>query len=191
MIEIKDFVAHATVAPETIDRYRGRVPDDLIDIWQRYGYGTFGQGFFKLIDPDFYLRELDDRIVHIDDDGNPLSSIPIMATGLADLICWEPGDVGLSTLLYRNQAATGLGPRLTTMFTNLNYDGIDKYGTRTVDWDMYPKAVEAHGPLAFDESFTYVPLLSLGGDKTVENMQKRETITAIKILVEFQGVIEH
>lgn len=66
-----------------------------------------------------------------------------------------------------------------------------KHLQRVLDWDMFPKAVEAHGQLSFDESFVNVPLLSLGGPKRVENLQPRKTIEAIRMMVEFQGLIEH
>ncbi|QCR20494.1 GAD-like domain-containing protein [Agrococcus sp. SGAir0287] len=191
MIEIKDFVQHAPVAQATIDRYRGRVPDDLIDIWQRYGYGSFGDGFFRVIDPDLYLERLGDGLGRVGDDGEPATSIPIYATGLADLICWEPEPDSVTALLFRDQRLTGLGRQIKTMFTILNYDGIEKYGTDALDWGMYQKAVEAHGTLSYDQSFTYVPLLSLGGEQSVEHMRKRETIPAIQVYLEFQGPIEH
>ena len=32
MVEIADFVAHGPVPAEIIDEYRGRVPDELIEI---------------------------------------------------------------------------------------------------------------------------------------------------------------
>lgn len=50
MVEIADFVPHARAPAETIDAYRGRVPDELVEIWQTYGYGTFGEGFLRIID---------------------------------------------------------------------------------------------------------------------------------------------
>lgn len=187
MIELTDFVKHADVPQETIDRYRGRVPDELIELWQHYGYGSFGQGFFRLVDPDLYDRHLGDTLGRVEGEG---IAIPIMVTGLADLICWEPGH-GVIAIVHRDADTRGLGQRLSTMLKLVALEGLDQYATRVLDWEMYPKAVEAHGPLGYDESFTYVPLLSLGGKKDVEHMRKRETIPAIKVYVEFQGPIEH
>lgn len=191
MIDIKDFERHASVTQTTIDRYRGRVPDDLIDIWERYGYGSFGEGFFRTVDPDVYLQRLGDRIARVADDGTAATSIPIYVTGLADLICWEPDPDSVTALLFRDQRLTGLGRRITTMFTIMNHDGIERYGADALDWGMYREAVATHGALAYDQSFTYTPLLSLGGEKTVDTMVKRETIPAIQVLVELQGVIQH
>jgi hypothetical protein len=57
--------------------------------------------------------------------------------------------------------------------------------------DIFPKAVAAHGALSFDESFIFVPLLSMGGKAKVENLKKRDTIAAIQVAVDLQGVIGH
>ena len=191
MIEIPDFVPHAPVSADTIDRYRGRVSDELIDIWQRYGYGTFADGFFKIIDPDLYLDQLGTEGIGYVPRIEGSESIPILATGLADLICWEPDKSGLAAIIFRNQGGTGIGSSLDTMFGLLKRHGLEAYATKRFDYEMYPKAVEAHGPLAYGESFMYVPLLSLGGAKDVASMQKRETSTAMRIFLEFQGPIEH
>ncbi|MGW2183400.1 GAD-like domain-containing protein [Streptomyces sp. NPDC001732] len=69
MIEIADFVPHAPVRPELIAEYRGRVPDELVEIWERYGYGTFGEGFLRVIDPKRYEAEVGDCIGKTQGDG--------------------------------------------------------------------------------------------------------------------------
>ncbi|MEV4418193.1 T6SS immunity protein Tdi1 domain-containing protein [Catellatospora sp. NPDC049609] len=63
--------------------------------------------------------------------------------------------------------------------------------SRTLNWDVFPQAVAVHGELPYDESFIYVPLLSMGGQAKVENLHKRKTITAIQVAVDLQGVIGH
>lgn len=190
MIEIADFVVHAPVPAATIDRYRGRVSDELIDIWERYGYGSFADGFFQIIDPDLYLDQLGTEGIGYVPRVEGAESIPILTTGLADLVCWEPEESGLSATVFRNNTGTGLGSSLKTLLTVLQKYGIDEYA-EDLDYEMYPKAVAAHGPLAYGESFMYVPLLSLGGAKDVANMRKRETSTAMRIFLEFQGPVQH
>ncbi|WP_420096217.1 GAD-like domain-containing protein [Brevibacterium sediminis] len=58
MVEIADFVSHAPVEPEIISEYRGRVPDELVELWEQYGYGTFGEGFLRVINPKLYEAEV-------------------------------------------------------------------------------------------------------------------------------------
>lgn len=116
-------------------------------------------------------------------------AIPIMVTGLADVITWDPGD-GVTGIKYRDADTVGLGSRVST-FVKLTVGGGAKHLARRFDWELFPLAVERQGEPAFDESFVFQPLLSLGGARRVENLHPRKTIEAIRMMVEFQGLIEH
>ncbi|MGF6821133.1 hypothetical protein M2317_000019 [Microbacterium sp. ZKA21] len=186
MIEISDFVSHGPVESDVIEAYRSRVPDDVIELWEAYGYGTFASGFIRVINPAVYEADLAACIGKTQADG---IAIPIMVTGLADLITWEPS-VGVVALKYREGRAAGLSQTLTS-FLELLKLAPNAMLSRSLSWDIFPQAVEAHGELPYDQSFTFVPLRSLGGPEKVENLHKRETIAAIQVMVEFQGVIGH
>ncbi|RKW71545.1 T6SS immunity protein Tdi1 domain-containing protein [Galactobacter caseinivorans] len=187
MIEISDFVSHGPVEPEVIEAYRGRVPDEVIQLWEKYGYGTFAEGFLRVINPAVYEAELADCLGKTQGDG---VAIPILVTGLADLITWEPSHSGFVGIKYREDGISGLNSTLSAILRMLGR-GTDWYLSRTLNWDIFPKAIAAHGELPYGESFTFVPLLSLGGPEKVENLKKRETIAAIQVMVEFQGVVGH
>lgn len=183
MVEIADFVVHAPVPAEIIEEFRGRVPDELVEIWEQYGYGTFADGFLRLIDPKLYEAEVGDCIGKTQGDG---IAIPIMVTGLGDLITWEPS-LGIVAIQYRLGTVYGLGSRVRSVF-RLVEDGLILSRLRA---EIFPKAVEAHGEVPYDQSFIFVPLLSLGGQEKVENLHKRETIASIQVAVDLQGVIGH
>jgi hypothetical protein len=183
MVEIADFVVHAPVPAEIIEEFRGRVPDELVEIWEQYGYGTFADGFLRLIDPNLYEAEVGDCIGKTQGDG---IAIPIMVTGLGDLITWEPS-LGIVAIQYRLGTVYGLGSRVRSVF-RLVEDGLILSRLRA---EIFPKAVEAHGEVPYDQSFIFVPLLSLGGQEKVENLHKRETIASIQVAVDLQGVIGH
>lgn len=186
MVEISDFVPHAPVPVEIIEEYRGRVPDELIEIWEKYGYGTFAEGFLRIIDPKLYEAEVGDCIGKTQGDG---VAIPVMVTGLGDLITWEPSLSGLVAIFYRFGETAGLGSFRNFLFM-VDLDGAEELSD-SLSWDRFPEAVAAHGKLPYDQSFVYVPLLSLGGEDTVENLHPRETIPAIQVAVDLQGVIGH
>ena len=186
MIEIADFEPHGAVEPELIEEYRGRVPDDLVEVWERYGYGTFGEGFLRVINPKVYEDEVGDCIGKTQGDR---IAIPVMVTGLGDLITWEPSIGSAVGILYREGRTVGLGS-MRTFLTLTRLDGAEHLSD-TFNWDIFPKAVTAHGELPYDESFIFVPLLSMGGQAKVENLHKRKTITSIQVAVDLQGVIGH
>lgn len=187
MIEISDFVQHGPVEPEVIEAYRGRVPDEVIELWENYGYGTFAEGFLRVINPAVYEAELADCLGKTQGDG---VAIPILVTGLADLITWEPSSPGFVAIMYREGRTEGQNSTLGA-FLRMLTRARDWYLSMSLNWDIFPKAIAAHGELPYGESFTFVPLLSLGGPEKVENLKKRETIAAIQVMVEFQGVVGH
>lgn len=181
-IEIKDFTPHAPVPKEIIEEYRGRVPDQLVDVWEKYGYGTFADGFLRLVDPKRYEAEVGDCIGQV---SGSSENIPVMVTGLGDLITWETDQ--FVAIQYSLQQVTGLGARLSGVVRRASSGMLLEH----MDAEIFPKAIAIHGELPYDQSFVFVPLLSLGGEAKVENLHKRETIAAIQVAVDLQGVINH
>lgn len=56
-------------------------------------------------------------------------------------------------------------------------------------WDPYFEAVEKYGEPGYDECFGYEPLLSLGGDESVENLKIVNYKAHIILMSEFQGIL--
>lgn len=83
MVAINDFVQHSPVEPEVWEAYRGRVPDDLVEIWETYGYGSFAGGFLRAINPAEYEAEVGDCLGKTQGDG---VAIPVMVTGLGETL---------------------------------------------------------------------------------------------------------
>ena len=105
MLAIPDFVPHASVPAATVEAYDGLVPEEIVDLWERYGYGSFGEGFVRVIDPHAYEMRIGNLLGKMIGEG---SAVPIMVTALADVILWEP-DRGVAGLLLRQRRAVGLG----------------------------------------------------------------------------------
>jgi hypothetical protein len=181
-MEIADFVAHAPVPADVIEEYRERVPEALVEVWERYGYGSFAGGFLRTIDPKLYEAEVGDCIGRVS--GSPVN-IPVMVTGMGDLVTWETDQ--FVAIQYWRQQVTGLGSRLSGVVRRAGSGMLLEH----VGEEIFTEAIAAHGDLAYDQSFVFVPLISLGGESKVENLHKRETIASIQVAVEFQGVIDH
>lgn len=122
-----------------------------------------------------YETELGDRIGKTQGDG---IAIPVMVTGLGDLITWEPSLNGLVAGVFRGFRTVGLG-NANTFLTLARLVGT-KHLTERLQWDLYDEAVAMHGALGFDESFIFVPLPSLGGPGTVDTLQKRHPADAAR-----------
>ncbi|MDE5587565.1 MAG: hypothetical protein K2J60_00275 [Acetatifactor sp.] len=80
---LKDFVKVCDVDEELIQEYREQLPEEMITVWEKYGFGTFMDGYLKVINPNDYKQLLEDSYFL----GNV--SIPIIVTAFGDVIAWR------------------------------------------------------------------------------------------------------
>lgn len=45
-------------AAEMLEQFQGKLPTELLDFWQKYGFGNYGGGLLKIIDPTDYVDTL-------------------------------------------------------------------------------------------------------------------------------------
>ena len=57
---LKDFKLHNKVPSETIEKYKNLVPNEIINFWSNYGFGTFMQGYFKSVNPEEFKEILEE-----------------------------------------------------------------------------------------------------------------------------------
>ena len=51
---LKDFKLEKKVSEEIINKYKNKVPEQVLDIWQNYGFGSFLNGYLKIVNPEEY-----------------------------------------------------------------------------------------------------------------------------------------
>ena len=49
-----NYIKYSNVSIETINKYKGKLPDELLNIWNIMGYGIYENGFIQLVNPDDY-----------------------------------------------------------------------------------------------------------------------------------------
>ncbi|WP_052732958.1 T6SS immunity protein Tdi1 domain-containing protein [Hymenobacter terrenus] len=172
-------------APEVLTRYRDRVPPELLEVWEQYGFGTFCDGYLKVVNPDDYADLLADTY-QLTSTPAPAPPVVLFATGMGDLIIWERGYLVLVD--YRHGHTGVVGKDLKLFFRNLS-DGGETLAEEFF-WEPYPAARERLGEPAFDECFGYVPLLALGGPETVEHLEKVKLREHIFLISQFTGILE-
>ena len=186
MLEIPDFVPHAPVPVATVEAYDGLVPEEIVDLWERYGYGSFGEGFVRVIDPHAYEMRIGNLLGKMIGEG---SAVPIMVTALADVILWEP-DRGVAGLLLRQRRAVGLGSRPRT-FVGLTAKHGAAHLSRALDWEPYPEAAARYGVPAYDEALVHLPQHADEPAVGVEALELRPALPAVEALLDRQGPILH
>lgn len=175
---LNDFVKVSDVDTLLIREYKDRLPQEIITIWEKYGFGSFMNGYLKVINPNDFIKLLEDSYFL----GNV--SIPIFTTAFGDVITWRNNRF-LDIVLYR-YGENDVMLEGMDFFFDLLCDEPDEFINDFFTIEKYNKAVKMHGQLAYDECFGYVPLLALGGKEVTQNLKKvkiREHIALITALV--------
>ena len=177
---LRDFKKEKEIPTEIIEKYKGQVPDEIIEIWKNYGLGSFMNGYMKVINPDDYKELVEETYFR------GKESIPLFTTAFADVITWQENEY-IGIVLYRLEdfeiMASGMDFFFSDIYTEKNFT--DKY----FDLNLYEKAVKRYGELEYNQSFCFVPLLGLGGKKSIDNLDKGDTLTHIYLITELVGKV--
>lgn len=176
---IRDFVKSADVPGELIAEYEGSLPGEVIDIWREYGFGTFYDGYLKVINPHDYKALLEESYFLGD------VAIPMFATAFGDLITWEK-DKYVGIVKYRYGVNDVMCSGFEYFMEDL-YDG--EHDDDFFSIPQYKRAVKKLGDLEYDECFGYVPLLALGGPERVDHLKKVKMREHLALIAQAIGEI--
>ena len=179
MIEIKS--VNLEVNKDTIRKYKSHVPSELIEIWEKYGYGEMLDGYLRFINPDDYTNLVDETCMYRQ------KSIPIITTAFGDVITIFNGKY-IDIIKYRYGFYYLIAAELKAFIRDL----CDIYTVKTTfELDKFKEAVETLGGVEHDECFCYVPLLGLGGAEKVSNIQKGKTREHIEMISQLVGKAQY
>ena len=173
-----DFKLYKKVDEDIINKYKNILGEDIIEIWEKYGFGTTFHGYLKIINPDDYHELLEETYII------PFDDIPVFVTGMGDIItCDNMGS--FSIVDYRHQ-------RVKVFWTEKEIEWdyfFENFYKKYWQWDPYFEAIKKYGEPEYNECFDYEPLLSLGGKESVESLKKVDFEVHITIMSEIQGVL--
>ena len=177
---IKDFVKVADMPKEVIEKYKSKVPVELIEIWKNKGLGTFLNGYLKVINPDDYSELVRDSYFRGD------IAIPIFATAFGDMIVCEEGKY-LRMVKYKDGVFITILENLPLFLQFVDEpDFADDY----FELPLYTEAIEKYGLLDYDQCFGFVPLFALGGFKDMDHLDKVKIYEHIILITALVGKIE-
>ena len=176
---LKDFTRVAVMPQEVIKKYKDQVPEELVQIWEECGLGTFLDGYLKVINPDEYLELVQETYFR----GG--TSIPIFVTAFGDVITWEKNKF-LGIIKYKEGTFDIFLENLSLFIKFLpDKSFIDDY----FDLPLYHEAIEKYGSFDYTQCFGFVPLLVLGGFKDVNHLDKVKMYEHIFLITQFTGSI--
>jgi hypothetical protein len=178
----------------TISKYRGKLPDQLLNYWTEYGFCGFKNGLYQIVNPEEYDHALQawlgsTSIVEED------AYYVIARTGFGDLYVWgekngnrwhlvpSMGWVlqsdGNQTEIAKGRSDSAIQGFFATEAPK-RMDEKDDQGN-----PLFARAVAKLGPLAPDEMFTFTLPVFLGGTRSLENISKVNVHVQLDLLAQY------
>ena len=184
------YTKYGDVSIETINKYKGILPDELLSIWQTMGYGVYEDGFLQLVNPDEYEFVFD----YIDKLLEP--SIVFGITALGDLLIWE-GNKNKTIASDEGNRVKIINIRSCKSRALDNFRGaidifFDDYFIAKKDYfdsKAYLDVKDKLPKLQYGQCYGYVPALALGGKASNKNLQEVDAKTYIDIVGQAVGKI--
>lgn len=165
-----------------VRQFRDRLPAAWLDFWQAYGFGNYGNGLLKVINPNDYADNLYTWL-----GGENPARIPIMVTGFGNILYYrklagDKDDVSLLDIHHRriSVCAYSFGE-----FIQLLSD--DEAAESFLGKSLFGQALEKCGPLAGNEVFFFVPALALGGSESVGSVSKGDGAVHQRLLFDLMN----
>ncbi len=176
----KDFVKHRNVDESLILKYKEKLPEELIEVWENHGFGRLKNGYLKIINPDDYVEVVEKSYQR------HKQAIPIFVTAMGDMIVWEK-EKYVNLLNYKKGCVHVVSSGFDFFFEDmLDENFMDK----ELMWQPYPEAIRTYKIPSYDECFGYTPLLGLGGTEEVGKLTTVKQKEHIRLIAECMGPIE-
>lgn len=184
--------ARRDVPPDKIQKFRGKLPDKLLEYWQEYGWCGYAKGLLWTVDPDEWENELEAWI------GNtPFMErdayYVIARSAFGDLVLWGTNtgqslkivpSYGWAFPAFDPEKFKRRGPdrSVQLFFSSTSRETYDPSDLN--DKPLFEQALAKLGPLDHDTMYGFVPALALGGEPSVDKLQKLDAHVHLNILAQ-------
>ena len=165
-----------------LEEFKGKLPEELLTIWRKYGFGNYGHGLLKIINPDVYSDTITLWL------GEQQNCYPILMSGFGTLFIYRKlseanDDICLLDIHHRKSGSFSIG------FSDFFREVIpsENFAKQFLLVDLFQKASAEFGSLAGNEIFFFVPALVYGGSASIECVRKGDAITHQHLLFEMDS----
>ncbi|MDR6569942.1 DUF1851 domain-containing protein [Chitinophaga ginsengisegetis] len=158
---------------------KGTLPDDVLSLLAR-GKGSYMNGYFWIVNPIEYQDILEEVYKPVE---RPSTCFARDAFG--GLYVWEGESIVYIDV--RLGASMVLGRKTSVFFNRIITDW--EYLSEQLHLENFYPVKEILGDLSSDECYGYVPLLALGGNENVENLQRVKIKEHLVIIAQTAGKI--
>jgi hypothetical protein len=171
------------VPTSSMERYRGRLPNQLLEYWNEHGWCGYADGIFWLVNPQEYEGVVESWL-----EGTKFEKFDnyhLIARGaFGDLYLWGEktgASLKITSILSRYTTHTSIytgdemDKGLRSFILSRNVDSND-YG------DLFKPAKKKLGTLRHDEMYGFVPALMFGGPDTLDHLEKVKAVEHLTLL---------
>lgn len=164
---------------EILEQFQGKLPTELLDFWQEYGFGNYGGGLLKIIDPTDYVDTLALWL------GEQEDSFPIVMTGFGTLFIYRKlsettDDMCLLDIHYRRSGS--FSASFSDFFERIL--PAENFAEQFLRVELFQEASAKHGGLAENEIFFFAPALAFGGAESMQYIEKGKAVVHQHLLFE-------
>lgn len=166
-------VERREVPDSSIQRYRGVLPDQLLEYWREHGWCGYGDGIFWMVNPQEY-----DGVVASWLEGTEFETTDnyhvIARSAFGDLYLWGEAtgaSLKITSILSRYSVHRSIyvGDKMdkgVQAFMVSKRIGTNDYG------DLFKPALKKLGRLGPDEMYGFIPAFMLGGPDDLKHLEK-------------------
>jgi hypothetical protein len=167
----------------SIQRYRGKLPDQLLEYWSDHGWAGYGEGIFWFVNPQEYEGVVASWLAGTEFEAFDIYHL-IARSAFGDLYLWGEqtgASLKITSILsrYTTHQSIYLGGQMNkgvrSFVLGRQVEGND-YG------DLFKPAKKKLGTLRHDEMYGFVPALALGGPDTLEHLEKVKAVEHLMLL---------
>lgn len=172
------------------ERYRGRVPDAMIEFWQQSGTGIILDGYFQFCDPDKYASIM--QLVFDGDSEIEVEETHVLGFGaFGTIIAWNEVHQNVTIDLVNGQVSCQAlvngktyDPNIavTSELLLLDDPPLDEYDANAEK--LFKPAHSILGKLGVGRIYGFKPILALGGNRALENLSVYEALPHMAILAQ-------
>ena len=148
---------------ETLEQFQGKVPAELLNFWQEYGFGNYGGGLLKIIDPTDYIDTLTLWL------GEQEGCLPILMTGFGTLFIYRKlSDTAddMCLLDIHNRRSGSFSTSFSDFFERII--PAENFAAQFLRVGLFQEAFAKHGGLSENEIFFFAPALAFGGTESIQ-----------------------
>lgn len=175
------------VSIEIMNKYKGLficnadTVDVLSHIWENHGFSSYNGGLFSTVNPEDYLGFTEKYFKE------SFSAFVFAKTCMGCLFVFVDEPIGKS--IYYVNIHTNEKKVVSTRFgvffaVNL---GAASYWKRECYGKFELKVIEKFGQIEYDECYSFVPALRLGGSESIKNIQKVKVREQLEILLQLDN----